>query len=245
MHDAADGQSCSNSQQKLWQEEANRRGLPACGKIRRHLEGQRSALQTYYPKRQILIGENCIPISSLPNVSSALQLSHIYSPRRTCLRCAIQSACKLHAYTLLPRRDSWLSASQRAQRCSLLRLRDASKPQTRTVFRRANTVGRNSTVFWDGPWNTADVDGARHPDWKDSWKIGPVWPLLNRTSGLLIRNPVLLYKQLIRPMMEVCCWWPPPQAANWRSHFSPNILEHNLSFSTQCYLMRRTLSLVL
>jgi hypothetical protein len=30
-------------------------------------------------------------------------------------------------------------------------------------------------------------------------------PLLNRTSGLFIRNNVLLCKQLIRPMMDYTC----------------------------------------
>jgi hypothetical protein len=30
-------------------------------------------------------------------------------------------------------------------------------------------------------------------------------PLLNRRSGLSVRNGVLLYKQLIRPMMDYAC----------------------------------------
>jgi hypothetical protein len=32
--------------------------------------------------------------------------------------------------------------------------------------------------------------------------IGHAWPLLNRRNGLSVRNGVLLYKQLIRPVMD-------------------------------------------
>jgi len=34
-------------------------------------------------------------------------------------------------------------------------------------------------------------------------------PLLNRKRDLSVRNGVLLYKQLIRPMMDYACpaWW--------------------------------------
>jgi hypothetical protein len=36
-------------------------------------------------------------------------------------------------------------------------------------------------------------------------RLGILGPLLNRRSGLSIRNGVLLYKQLIRPMMDYAC----------------------------------------
>jgi hypothetical protein len=36
--------------------------------------------------------------------------------------------------------------------------------------------------------------------------LGMLGPLLNRRSGLSVRNGVLLYKQLIRPMMD--CAYP-------------------------------------
>jgi len=35
--------------------------------------------------------------------------------------------------------------------------------------------------------------------------MGTLVPLLNRKSDLPVRNGVLLYKQLIRPMMEYAC----------------------------------------
>jgi hypothetical protein len=35
--------------------------------------------------------------------------------------------------------------------------------------------------------------------------LGVLGPLLNRRSGLSVRNGVLLYKQLIRPMMDYAC----------------------------------------
>ena len=40
-------------------------------------------------------------------------------------------------------------------------------------------------------------------------------PLLNRKSDLSVRNGVLLYKQLIRPMMDYAC---PPWRSAARSH---------------------------
>jgi hypothetical protein len=36
-------------------------------------------------------------------------------------------------------------------------------------------------------------------------RLGMLGPLLNRRSGLSVRNGVLLYKQLIRPMMDYAC----------------------------------------
>jgi hypothetical protein len=40
---------------------------------------------------------------------------------------------------------------------------------------------------------------------KAAQRLGALGPLLNRISGLSIRNGVLLYKQLIRPMMDYTC----------------------------------------
>jgi len=40
---------------------------------------------------------------------------------------------------------------------------------------------------------------------KTAQKIGMLGPLLDRKSDLSIRNGVLLYKQLIRPMMDYAC----------------------------------------
>jgi hypothetical protein len=40
---------------------------------------------------------------------------------------------------------------------------------------------------------------------KAAQRIGMLSPLLNRKSDLSVRNRVLLYKQLIRPMMDYEC----------------------------------------
>jgi hypothetical protein len=40
---------------------------------------------------------------------------------------------------------------------------------------------------------------------KASQRLGLLGPLLNRRSGVSIRNGVLLYKQLIRPIMDYAC----------------------------------------
>jgi hypothetical protein len=40
---------------------------------------------------------------------------------------------------------------------------------------------------------------------KAAQRLGVLGPLVNRRSGLSIRNGVLLYKQLIRPMMYYAC----------------------------------------
>jgi hypothetical protein len=40
---------------------------------------------------------------------------------------------------------------------------------------------------------------------KAAQRLGVLGPLLNRRSGLSVRNGVLLYKQFIRPMMDYAC----------------------------------------
>ena len=40
---------------------------------------------------------------------------------------------------------------------------------------------------------------------KAAQRLGTLGPLVNRISGLSIRNGVLLHKHLIRPMMEYAC----------------------------------------
>jgi hypothetical protein len=40
---------------------------------------------------------------------------------------------------------------------------------------------------------------------KTSQRLGMMGPLLNRKSDFSVRNGVLLYKQLIRPMMDYVC----------------------------------------
>jgi hypothetical protein len=50
-------------------------------------------------------------------------------------------------------------------------------------------------------WST-HVDQVRK---KASQRLGVLGPLFNRRSGISIRNGVLLYRQLIRPMMDYAC----------------------------------------
>ena len=50
---------------------------------------------------------------------------------------------------------------------------------------------------------------------KTAQRMGMVGPLLNRKSDLFIRNGVLLYKQLIRPIMDYAC---PAWRSAARSH---------------------------
>jgi hypothetical protein len=63
----------------------------------------------------------------------------------------------------------------------------------------------------------ANLVGTRQPGEEDgSRNIGHAWPLLNRRSDLSVRNDVLLYKQLIRPMMHYTC-------PIWRSTASSHV----------------------
>jgi hypothetical protein len=92
-----------------------------------------------------------------------------------------------------------LSTSLRVSRCSLLRLRDASKGPDQSTFSERQCSGSNSTSSWGHPWYTADLYSTRQPGWKEgSSRTGRAWPSL-------IGNGVLLYKQLIRPMMDCAC----------------------------------------
>jgi hypothetical protein len=51
---------------------------------------------------------------------------------------------------------------------------------------------------------------------KTAQRMGMLGPLLNRKSDLSVRNEVLLYKQLVRPMMEYAC---PAWRSAARTHF--------------------------
>jgi hypothetical protein len=78
-------------------------------------------------------------------------------------------------------------------------------------------MGRRSTVSWGDPRYSADLVGVRQPGGKEgSSKIGRAWPLHNKRSGLSVRNGVLLYKQLICPVMDIIC-------PLWRSAFSSHV----------------------
>jgi hypothetical protein len=81
--------------------------------------------------------------------------------------------------------------------------RRIQKSRPSAVSRRANTVGRNSTVTLDThlTWS-AHVNQVGK---KVAQRLGVLGSLLNRRSGLFIRNGILFYKKLIRPMMDYTC----------------------------------------
>jgi hypothetical protein len=64
-------------------------------------------------------------------------------------------------------------------------------------------MGRhNSLSGGDSRYTTQHIDQIRK---KTAQRMGMLGPLLNRKSDLSVRNGVLLYKQLIRPMMDYAC----------------------------------------
>jgi hypothetical protein len=68
-------------------------------------------------------------------------------------------------------------------------------------------VTLNKRLTWSKPIDQVRKKAAR--------RLGTLGPLLNRRSGLSIRNGVLLYKQLILPMMDNAC---PVWRSATRSH---------------------------
>jgi hypothetical protein len=58
-------------------------------------------------------------------------------------------------------------------------------------------VTLDTQLTWSAHVNQVGKEAAQ--------RLGVLSPLLNRRSGLSVRNGVLLYKQLIRPMMEYAC----------------------------------------
>ena len=67
-------------------------------------------------------------------------------------------------------------------------------------------MGLYHPLSWGDPRYTALLADSYRSDEKQSCtEIGSAGTSPNRRSGLSIRNGVLLYKQLIRPMMEYSC----------------------------------------
>ena len=69
-----------------------------------------------------------------------------------------------------------------------------------------------STAIDKGLTWSPHIDQVRK---KTAQRMGMLSPLLNRTSDLSVRNGVLLYKQLILPMMDYAC---PAWRSATRSH---------------------------
>jgi hypothetical protein len=66
-----------------------------------------------------------------------------------------------------------------------------------------NNTTRYLAVTLHTPLNwSPHIDQVRK---RSAQRMGMLGPLLNRKSDLSVRNGVLLYKQLIRPMMEYAC----------------------------------------
>jgi hypothetical protein len=91
-----------------------------------------------------------------------------------------------------------------SQRAPLLRLRDASKsPDQSTFLKSQYSVSKTERYF--GMTLDTQLTWATHTNLvgrKAAERLGLLGSLLNRRSGLPVRNGVLLYKQLIRPMMD-------------------------------------------
>jgi hypothetical protein len=68
------------------------------------------------------------------------------------------------------------------------------------------------TLYKRLTWSAHIIDQIRK---KAAQRLGALGPLLNRRSSLSIRNGVLLYKQLIRPIMDYAC---PVWTSATRSH---------------------------
>jgi hypothetical protein len=58
-------------------------------------------------------------------------------------------------------------------------------------------VTLDTQLTWSAHVNQVGKKAAR--------RLGVLGPLLKRRSGLSVRNSVLLYKQLVRPMMDYAC----------------------------------------
>jgi hypothetical protein len=76
------------------------------------------------------------------------------------------------------------------------------KTQSSALSRRANTVGRNSAVFWG--YLDTQLTWSAHVNQvgKKAAQRLVLGTLLNRRSGLSVRNGVLLYNQLICPVTD-------------------------------------------
>ena len=123
-----------------------------------------------------------------------------------------------HFTKLFPQRDtpsgafgcfSWIQ--QRASRRSSLGWRQYSRPviSLRGIWDKSERwhrlVGR--VCNFGGIWN-ARFTWSPHIDQVIKWtaqRMGMLGPLLNRKSDLSVRNGVLLYKQLIHPLMDYGC----------------------------------------
>jgi len=79
------------------------------------------------------------------------------------------------------------------------------KIKFRLNFKRLLEVYFNTNNKKDG--KTCKLQASSEPHLKvlRAQRMGMLGPLLNRKSDLSVRNGVLLYKQLIRPMMDSAC----------------------------------------
>ena len=80
------------------------------------------------------------------------------------------------------------------------------KPRTVQLFREP-IQWVDTTSYFGVTLDTAHLAGSYRSGEEESSKETHrvLRPLLNRRSGLFIRNGVLLYKQLMRPMMDYVC----------------------------------------
>jgi hypothetical protein len=114
------------------------------------------------------------------------------------------------------RMGALLSTSQVALRYSLLWLQNTSESPGQSCNSENQYSGRNSTLSWGGPWYTADLGGTHQSGGKKAaQRLDMLGPLLNRRSGLSIRNGCCFTSSSPFSVMDYAC---PIRMSAFRSH---------------------------
>jgi hypothetical protein len=96
-------------------------------------------------------------------------------------------------------------SSRRAPRRSSEEPDGAYPAPTSNPLRGANPVGRHNSLSGGDPRQNTWSPHIEQVSRRTAQRMGLLGPLLNRRSELSVRNGVLLYKLLIRPMMHYAC----------------------------------------
>jgi hypothetical protein len=149
--------------------------------------------------------------------------------------------------TYLSDLERWLNVWRidiNISKCSAMLVRTGKRvPKPRSVHLFGEPIQWVDTARYLGvtldkrlTWST-HIDRVRK---KAAQRMGALGPLLNRRSVLSIRNGILLYKQLIRPMMDFAC-------PVWRSAARTHIMKMQvmqakclrIATSPPCYIGNR------
>ena len=109
----------------------------------------------------------------------------------------------------------WRIAINVSKSSAMLFAKASRRIPTSSALRGPNPRGRYHPLPWDELWYTANLVESYRSGEKVAQSLGVLRLPLNR-SGLSFRNGVLLYKQLICPMMDYAC-------PVWRSAARPHI----------------------